>query len=56
MLVKIENDKIILYDKWIDNDGKMQDFYAVVIDAWDFAKLLKPYLDSIPNCECGSGK
>lgn len=46
MKVKVENDRLIAYDKHNNSIGIYLD-----VDIKELAKLLKPYLDSIDNCE-----
>ena len=56
MKVKVENDIIYVYKKttYLDDDGNVigeLDNYSLKVNALDLAKALKPYLDSIENCE-----
>jgi hypothetical protein len=47
MRIKVENDRLIAYDR---HDNSITIYLD--IDAKELAKALKPYLDSIDNCEC----
>jgi hypothetical protein len=56
MEIKVENGRLIFYKKNISCDEyECHDFEQIIldVDAKELAKALKPYLDSIPNCECG---
>jgi hypothetical protein len=48
MEIKVEKGRLIAYEK---HDNVITIYLEV--DVKELAKLLKPYIDSIPNCECG---
>ena len=59
MEIKVENGRLLIHrNATICNDYKCNDFVQLVldVDAKELAKALKPYLDSIPNCECAGDK
>ena len=51
MNVKVKNDRLIIYTEGQDlvDLGKVD----LDVDIKELAQALKPYLDSIDNCECG---
>ena len=51
----IENDKLVIYEDYIDRNyvQKHRTRPIAKLPLQDLAKALKPYLDSIDNCECG---
>jgi hypothetical protein len=57
MKVKVKNDRLIIYTEGQDlvdlgKGGKCYiDTIHLDVDIKELAKLLKPYLDSIDNCE-----
>jgi hypothetical protein len=44
MKIKVENDKLIITNQFKD--------IVLNVDIKELAKALKPFIDSIPNCEC----
>ena len=56
MKLKVENDRLIVYEEeWQLSTGNQKKLYKHIldIDIKELARLLKPYIDEIPNCECG---
>ena len=57
MKLKVENDRLVVYHNvYYVNEALAEIDYEEVlanIDIKELARLLKPYIDSIPNCECG---
>ena len=48
MTLTIENNQLVITEKISTHISHE----VVRVDAYKLAKLLKPYIDSIPNCEC----
>ncbi len=54
--LEIINDNLYIIEKGMRNGDKVDVVEVIKLDEEllkELAKLLKPYLDSIPNCECG---
>lgn len=55
MKLKVEDDKLVIYE--LNKDVMVYDDQPVYkvcfhLDIKELAKALKPYIDSIDNCEC----
>ena len=50
MKVKVVDDRLIVYEEEITSYGYLE-VRKIDVNALDVAKALKPYLDSIENCE-----